>query len=121
MDRDPFIITVYGLVDDECQKLRAVSRVRHAGFTPELSDAEVSTMAICGEYCKLQTDKDLFDYFAHHYRHFFPMLSARSLFVRQAANLWPFQAALQRRLPFLSGQAHAPVQPSETLPLPGCT
>ncbi len=121
MDRDTFIITVYCLVEDEFQKLRVISRVRHAGFTPELSDAEVITMAICGEYFKLQTDTDLFDYFAHHYRHFFPTLSERSLFVRQAANLWQFKAVLQRRLTCLSGQAHDPVQPIDTLPLPVCT
>jgi len=121
MDRDTFIITVYCLVDDEFKKLSAVYRVRHAGFAPELSDAEVITMEICGEYFKQQTDKDLFDYFAQHYRHFFPTLSERSLFVRQAANLWQFKVRLQRRLTFLSGQAQDPVQPIDTLPLPGCT
>ena len=72
MDRDTFIITVYCLVDDEYKKLRTGYRVRHAGFAPELSDAEVITMEICGEYFKQQTDKDLFDSFAQHYRHFFP-------------------------------------------------
>ena len=44
MDRDTFIITVYCLVDEEFKKLRAVYRVRHAGFTPALSDVEVLTM-----------------------------------------------------------------------------
>jgi hypothetical protein len=121
MDRDTFIITVYCLVDGEFKKLSAVHRVRHAGFAPELSDAEVITMEICGEYFKLQTDKDLFDYFAQHYRHFFPTLSERSLFVRQAAHLWQFKAALHRRLTFLRGQAYDPVQPIDTLPLPVCT
>jgi hypothetical protein len=121
MDRDPFILTVYCLVDDECNKLSAVHRVRHAGFAPELSDAEVITMEICGEYFTLQTDKDLFDYFAQHSRPFFPTLSARSLFVRQAAHLWQFKAALQRRLTAVSGQAADPIQPIDTLPLPGCT
>ena len=120
MDRDTFIITVYCLVDDEFKKLRAVSRVRHAGCTPELSDAEVITRAICGAYCKLQTDKDLFDSFAHHYRHFFPMRSERRLCGRQAAHLWQCKAVWPRRLTFLRGQAHAPVQPIDTLPLPGC-
>jgi hypothetical protein len=121
MDRDTFIITVYCLVEDEFKKLSALYRVRHAGFTPELSDAEVITMEICGEYWKQQTDKDLFGYFAQHYRHFFPTLSDRSLFVRQAANLWQFKAALHRRLTFLSGQAADPIQPIDTLPLPVCT
>jgi hypothetical protein len=121
MDRDTFIITVYCLVDEEFKKLRAVYRVRHAGFTPALSDVEVLTMEICGEYFKQQTDKDLFGYFAQHYRHFFPALSERSVFVRQAANLWQCKAALQRRLTFVSGQAHDPVQPIDTRPLPVCT
>jgi hypothetical protein len=121
MDRDTFIITVYCLVDDEWKKLSAVHRVRHAGFAPELSDAEVITMDICGESFKLQTDKDLCDSFAQHSRHFFPTLSERSLFGRPAANLWQFNAALPQRLTVLSGQAYAPVQPIDTLPLPGCT
>jgi hypothetical protein len=109
------------LVDDEWKKLRAIHRVRHAGFAPALSDAEVITMAICGESFKLHTAKDLFNTFANHYRHFFPTLSERSLFVRQAANLGQCKAALPRRLTLLSGQAHDPVQPIATLPLPGCT
>jgi hypothetical protein len=121
MDRDTFIIMVYCLVDEACKKLSTVYRVRHAGFTPALRDAEVITMEICGEYFKQQTDKDLFDYFAQHYRHFFPALSARSVFVRQAANLWQCKAAVHRRLIFVSGQAHDPVQPLDTLPLPVCT
>ena len=43
------------------------------------------------------------------------------MLVRQAANLWQFKAALQRRLTFVSGQAHTPVQSIDTLPLPVCT
>ena len=121
MERDTFISMVYCLVDEEFKKLCALYRVRHAGFTPALSDVEVLTMEICGEDFKQQTDKDLFGYFGQHYRHFFPALTERSLFVRQAANLWQCKVALQRRLPCVSGQAHAPIQPIDTLPLPVCT
>jgi hypothetical protein len=63
----------------------------------------------------------LLDSCAQHYRHCFPALAARSVFVRQAANLWPCKAAWHRRLIFVRGQAHAPVQPMATLPLPVCT
>jgi hypothetical protein len=41
------------------------------------------TKEICGEYFKSATDKDLFAYFRTHYRHFFPQLTTRTLFVRQ--------------------------------------
>jgi hypothetical protein len=92
--------------------------VRRGGFAPALSDEEVSTMEICGEYFKFSTDKDLFAYFRTHYAHFFPQLTDRSLFVRQAANLWQVKAAIQQRLTQGSGHAADPVQILDTLPLP---
>ncbi|MGX9728760.1 MAG: hypothetical protein ACTFAK_16050 [Candidatus Electronema sp. VV] len=46
-------------------------KIRRGGFTPALSDEEVITIKICGEYFKLECDKDIFAYFHAHYRHFF--------------------------------------------------
>lgn len=120
MDRDSFIIHVYCLVVECYGEIVATRRLRHGGFAPELSDEEVITLEICGEFFKLGTDKDLFGYFYSHYRHFFPNLKNRSLFVRQAANLWAVKAEIQRRLVGLSGQDQDPVQPIDTLPLPVC-
>jgi Transposase DDE domain len=120
MDRDEFIITVYCLVCEHYQVIKNTYPVRRGGFAPALSDEEVMTMEICGEYCKLATDKDLFAYFRSHYRHFFPRLTDRTLFVRQAANLWRVKALIQHRLPWVSGQANARIQIIDTLPLPVC-
>lgn len=120
MDRDTFIIYVYCLVVESYNEITKQRPLRHGGFEPELTDAEVITMEICGEYFKQSTDKDLLAYFHSHYRHFFPKLTDRSLFVRQAANLWQAKAAIQRRLVSHSGQAADPVQPIDTLPLPVC-
>ena len=72
MDRDIFIITVYCLVVTHYRALTITQALRHGGFTPELTDEEVITMEICGEYWKLNTDADLYDYFRSHYQHFFP-------------------------------------------------
>lgn len=121
MDRDTFIITVYCLVVTHYQALTLAQALRHGGFTPELTDEEVITMEICGEYWKLNADADIYDYFRAHYQHFFPKLRDRTLFVRQAANLWQLKARLQQRLVALSGQAAEPVQAIDTLPLPVCT
>jgi hypothetical protein len=121
MDRDTFIITVYCLVEEHYQHLTAACPLRHGGFVPQLSDVEVITMAICGEFFKLARDTDLFAYFRAHYPHFFPALTDRTLFVRQAANLWQLQATIQRRLVRVSHQAADPVQVIDTLPLPVCT
>jgi hypothetical protein len=121
MDRDTFIITVYCLVVEQYPAVVGQQRIRRRGFAPELTDEEVITMEICGEYLKLSTDKDLFAYFRTHYRHFFPALSERTRFVRQAADLWQIKARIQHRLTLLSGQAQDPVQAVDTLPLPVCT
>lgn len=104
MDRDDFIIAVYLLVCEHYQAIRSQYRLRRGGFAPALTDEEVITMEICCEYFKLDCDKDLFAYFHTHYAHFFPKLRDRSLFVRQAANLWQVKAAIQKRLVTVSGQ-----------------
>jgi len=96
-------------------------KVRRGGFTPSLTDEEVLTIEICGEYFKLNTDKDLFAYFYEHYRPFFPNLTDRSLFVRQAANLWQFKAEIQQQLVHAAGQTQAFLHVIDTLPLPVCT
>ncbi len=120
MDRDEFIITVYCAVCEHYQALQARHPIRRGGFAPTLTDEEVITMELCGEFFKLSTDKDLFAYFRAHYHHFFPYLRDRTLFVRQAANLWQVKAAIQQRLTVVSGQAQDPVQIIDTLPLPVC-
>jgi hypothetical protein len=120
MDRDDFIITVYCLVCACYRVIAAQYRIRRGGFAPALTDEEVVTMEICGEYFKCSTDKDIYAYFRAHYGHFFPRLRDRTLFVRQAANLWQVKAAFQRYLTEISGQATDPVQVIDTLPVPVC-
>ena len=116
MDRKDFIITVYLLVCDHFQALNARFPLRRGGFAPALTDQEVITIELCGEYFKLATDEDIFDYFQAHFQDWFPQLRERTLFVRQAANLWQIKALLQRRLTEVSGQAADPVQVIDTLP-----
>jgi hypothetical protein len=120
MDRDDFIIAVYCLVCDQYRVLFNEQPLQQGGFTPQLTDEEVITLEICGESFKLNADKDLFHYFRQHYQTWSPHLRDRSLFVRQAANLWQAKAAIQQRLTVVSGQATDPVQIIDTLPLPVC-
>ena len=120
MDRDDFIIATYLIVCEHYQAIQKQYRLRRGGFAPALTDEEVITMEICGEYFKIECEKDLFAYFHQHYLHFFPKLSDRTLFARQAANLWQVKAAIQKRLAYVSGQAQDPVQAIDTFPLPVC-
>jgi len=52
MDRDHFIITVYCLVCEHYQAVAASERIRRGSFAPALTDEEVITIEICGEYLK---------------------------------------------------------------------
>jgi hypothetical protein len=121
MDRDTFIITVYCLVVEFYKMVKEKYPIRRGGFAPALTDQEVITMELCGAYFKLQTDKDLFDYFQSHYQQFFPALRDRPAFVRQAANLWQIKTAIWQLILVRSGQAATEVQVIDTLPLPVCT
>lgn len=120
MDRNYFIILVYCLVCEHYQAVIANPSLRQRGSAPALSDEEVITMGICGEYFGFSQDGAIYAYFRSHYQHFFPVLKDRTLFVRQAANLWWIKARIQYRLTVLSGQRADSVQPIDTLPLPVC-
>ena len=49
---------------------------------PALMDEEVITIEICGDFFKLNTDQDIFDYFQARYQADFLELNDRSLFTR---------------------------------------
>jgi hypothetical protein len=120
MDRTDFIITVYLLVCEHYQAITAHVPVRRGGYAPALTDEEVITIELCGEYFKLASDEDIVDYFQAHYQDWFPQLRDRTLFVRQAANLWQVKACIQQRLTQVRGQAQDAVQVIDTVPLPVC-
>ena len=120
MDRDSFIILVYCLVAENYKIVKEKHKIRRGGFAPRLTDEEVITMEICGEYFKHHSDKDLFGYFQSHYQHFFPALRDRTAFVRQAANLWQVKREIWRLVIEQSGQAMDSIQVIDTLPLPVC-
>jgi hypothetical protein len=121
MDRDYFIILVYCLVCEHYQAIVKEQALRQRGPAPALSDEEVITIEICGEYLGYHQDERLYDYFRTHYSHFFPRLGERTLFTRQAANLWWAKMRIQHRLTVVSGQTADVVQVIDTLPLPVCT
>ena len=72
MSRDYFIIMVYVLVCENYQALVAQQPLRRRGFPPALTDEEVITIELCGEYFGLGQDEEIFDYFRTHYLSFFP-------------------------------------------------
>jgi hypothetical protein len=118
VDLSTFIVAVFCLVDDQ---LKGRRRIRSRGPAPKLSDTEVLTIEIVGEFLGLDTDKGIYLYFRRHYAEWFPSLCEihRTTFCRQAANLWKLKEDLWQRLMSL-----LPHDPSfalvDSLPLPAC-
>ncbi len=83
MERDIFIISVYCLVVETMQKIENCYQFRSKGFAPKLSDAEVITIEICGEFFKLHEDTEIYHYFKRHYLDYFPNLPDRTTFAAQ--------------------------------------
>ena len=117
MDISTFIVSVFCLIDDRLKE----RCIRSRGPAPKLSDAEVITIEIVGEFLGIDTDKAIHLFFRRHYGEWFPTLGEvhRTTFVRQAANLWKIKEELWQELLLL-----APHDPTfalvDSMPLPAC-
>jgi hypothetical protein len=117
VDLSTFIVAVFCLVDDHLKG----RRIRSRGPAPTLSDAEVLTIEVVGEFLGIDTDKGIYCFFRRHYREWFPALGEvhRTTFARQAANLWKIKEHLWQEL-----LAQAPHDPTfaicDSMPLPVC-
>jgi hypothetical protein len=96
MDITTFLIRVYCLIDDWLGD----RRLRARGPQPRLSDAEVLTIEVVGEFLGIDTDSGLCRYFRRHFGDWFPELMSihRTTFLRQAANLWRVKRELWQDL-----------------------
>jgi hypothetical protein len=97
VDLNTFITAVFCLADDW---LREQESPRRRGPAPELSDSEVLTIEIVGEFLSIDAEKGLYTYFRRHYGEWFPALCRvhRTTFTRQMANLWALKRKLWREL-----------------------
>src|SRR5919112_957207 len=122
MDLSTFIVCVFCLIDDLLQG----ERLRQRGPAPKLSDSEVLTMEVVGEFLGLDTDKAIYLYFKRHYPHYFPMVREvhRTTFARQGANLWKAKEHLWQRLLehelALGGELEEPLMAIDSFPIPVC-
>ena len=117
MDLSTFIVAVFCLIDDQLKE----QRIRSRGPAPKLSDAEVLTIEVVGEFLGIDTDKAIYLFFRRHYREWFPALGEvhRTTFARQAANLWKVKEGLWQEMVLLT--PHDPTFAiCDSMPLPAC-
>jgi len=117
MNPNDFIVNVFCETDDFMKKFFPKRTLRQRGPSPQMADSEVLTMEIVGEILGFDTDKDIFGFFRNFYSHYFPRLSCRVSFVRQAANLW---AVKQRLFAHLSERFKDVVAVIDSFPIPVC-
>lgn len=119
MSEEHFIVTVFCLIDDTLKKL-SLPPLRKRGFAPAISDSEVITIEIVGEFLGRHEDKSIWSYFFTHWRHLFPGLRHRTTFLRQAANLWYVKQAIQSALAENLGAYDDNIHIADGFPLPVC-
>src|SRR5947209_18162092 len=113
-----FIITVFCIIDDELERILNGKKLRQRGRYPILTDSEIITMEIVGEFLGKDCDKLIWEYFKNHWMHFFPRIPDRSNFVRQAANLHKIKHMLQERLAMTLGGVADFLHMIDGLPMP---
>ena len=119
MSEEDFIIVVFCLIDDILKKL-ALTPLRKRGFAPAMSDSEIITIEIVGEFLGRHEDKSIWSYFFTHWRNLFPGLRDRTTFLRQAANLWYVKQATQSVLAKQLGAYDDNIHIADGFPLPVC-
>lgn len=98
MTLDDFITEIYVCIDDELKKLENCNKLRARGFSPKLTDSEVITIEVVGEYLKLDKDLGLWKYFKNNKFYLFAKLGSRPNFVKQSSNLWKVKHLLHAEL-----------------------
>ena len=82
MDLDTDFPTLYVMVDDFCQS--CLAKGKHTpGPAASLSESEVMTLAVFGQWVQFQSERAFYRYAHEHLRAAFPQLPARSQFNRR--------------------------------------
>ena len=117
MDISTYLVSMYCIVDDNMPKYR----LRKRGPQPRLSDSEVITMEIVGEFLGIDTDKGLYLFFKRHYGDWFPAIRNvhRTTFTRQAANLWKVKEEIWHKL-LQQMQFDRQISLVDSFPMPVC-
>jgi hypothetical protein len=81
VDIDTFLTTLYVMVDDFC--MTSLPLERHPGPQATLSRSEVVTLAICGQWQGVGSERGFYRSAQHHLRAAFPQLPTREQYNRQ--------------------------------------
>lgn len=124
MDLDTFLTTLYVLVDDWYKSGIAQRMERHAGPEVQMSDSEVLTVALAGQWrvgVPWQSERGVVRYMQAHGRAWFPRMLSKSAFNQRVRQLWSALVCLQQ---LVANQLDDPTEVYESVdivPLPACS
>lgn len=124
IDLDTFITTLYVLIDDWYTAEMAEKMKRHAGAPLKMSDSEVLTVALAGQWdvgVPWQTERSLVRYMNTHGRHWFPQMLQRSAFNERVRSLWAAVVVLQQEVAGWLQTVWEGYEVVDCVPLPACS
>jgi hypothetical protein len=99
MDLDTFIRTLYRLIDEWYEREMQPYMQRHAGAAVKMSDSEVLTVAIAGQWrvgVPWQSERGVVRYMLEHGQAWFPNMLHKSQFNMRVRQLWTALVRLQQ-------------------------
>jgi hypothetical protein len=109
LDLDPFLTTVYCIIDDLYRTEAAPHRAHRPGKKPVLSDSEVLTVTVVAQWQQNRSERAFLRYAHRHWRGYFPRLLSQSAFNRRARALL---GVLSRLGPLIARQLTAALAPT---------
>lgn len=124
MDLDTFMTTLYVWIDDWYTAALAQQLARRHGPQPKMSDSEVLTVALAGQWRRgvpWQSERATVRYMQTEGRHWFPNMLGRSRFNERVRQLWAVLVAVQQALAAELQTTAAGYEVVDCLPLPSCS
>ena len=119
MPSEDFIIYVYCCVEEALSKISTIN-LRTRGFAPKLTDAEVITMELVGEFMGKDQDTSIWRYFRNNWHDWFPNLGSRSNFVKQSTLLSDAKRRIHHWLVTEMGALDDDIHIVDGFPMPVC-
>ncbi len=95
MDLETFLVSLYVVIDD-WWRADHPETARKPGRPPQLTDAEVLTLAVLAQWPRFRSERDFWRFANAYLRPYFPTLCSQSQFNRRVRALEPELRALQR-------------------------
>lgn len=124
MDMNTFLTTLYVLIDDWYQGEQQAQMQRHGGPAVQMSDSEVLTVAIAGQWrvgVPWRSERGVVRYMQTQGRGWFPQMLKRSEFNERVRQLWGAVVQLQQQVADWLEAKSTLYEVVDCVPLPACS